>query len=181
MSKQQPHKAPPAPKAPAAPKPPGSSKKGAPKKDKGTQRWPAACVKDGDWFQLPKSVVQNMVGFDTPGAFKFKPHHLWLILALQADRYRDRIPRYYWEELAEWAGVDKNTVRRWGYELRDAGLLEIKQNRKVVSEGNTRRVGYRNERNEFILGPFEVMTAQIHKTWKDARRKRGDGSGKKPS
>jgi hypothetical protein len=98
-----------------------------------------------------------------------KPHHLWLLLALQTDRYRDRVPRYYWAELAAWAGVSANTVRRWGYDLESMGLLRIKQNRKL-DPAQTRRVGHRNERNEFYLDNFETESLQQHREWKEGRR-----------
>jgi len=137
-------------------------------KDTGTQRWPKACLGKGEWLQVPKSVIQRL------GEFDMKPHHLWLLLALQADRFRDRNPRYYWAALADWAGVTPNTVRRWGYELRDKGLLTIKQNRKP-NPGEKRRTGYRNERNEFHLEPFETKAEEVHKRWKKKRKQRRNG------
>ena len=139
-------------------------------KDSGTQRWPEDCLRKGEWLQVPKSVIQRL------GEFDMKPHHLWLLLALQADRFRDRPPRYYWAALADWAGVTPNTVRRWGYELRKKGLLTIKQNRKP-NPGEKRRTGHRNERNEFHLEPFEKKTKAIHKQWKKERDQRRSGRG----
>lgn len=141
-----------------------------PPKKPGTQRWPAACVVKGDFFQMPKSIVQRMGDFSTP-TFQFKPHHLWLVMALQTDRFRDRVPRYYWAELASWAGVKEGTVRRWAYQLRDAGLLRIKQNRSV-NPGTAPRPGVRNERNEFFLDPFEKATATVHEEWKEKKASR---------
>ena len=150
---------------------PSAAKRAAAKKDAGTERWPKECLGKGDWLQVPKSVIQRL------GEFDMKPHHLWLLLALQADRFRDRPPRYYWAALAEWAGVKPNTVRRWGYELRDKGLLTIKQNRKP-NPGETRRTGHRNERNEFHLRPFELRTKAVHKRWKKDREQRRNGAGR---
>ena len=76
--------------------------------------------------------------------------------------------------LAAWAGVKRNTVRRWGYELEQKGLLRIKQNRKLNPEEKP-RAGHRNERNEFHLEPFEKRTEAIHKEWKKNRSARRSG------
>ncbi len=82
-----------------------------------------------------------------------KPHHLWLILVLQADRYLDRPPRWYWRELAGFCGRDENTVRRWAYQLCRRGYLSIKRS-YVKEDATSRRRLYRNYRNEFDLSPL---------------------------
>lgn len=143
-------------------------RKASAKKSSGTERWPSACMKPGQWFKVPKSLFQRTSEFHE----NFKPHHLWLILALQADRYKDRPPRHYWEQLAGWAGVSSNTVRRWGYELKKMGLLTIEQNRKL-NPGEKARAGHRNERNEFHLLPFELKTLTVHQQWESERGSAG--------
>jgi hypothetical protein len=74
------------------------------------------------------------------------------------------------DELAEFCGKDRNTVRKWGYELARMGLLRIRPTRKL-NPGVTRRPGYRNERNEFGLADFEARVAQEQEGWVKARRK----------
>jgi hypothetical protein len=127
-------------------------------KKQGTERWPAECVANGEFFLLPKVLVKRF--------FKFglRPHHLLLLLALQADRYRNRPTRHYWDNLAAWLGVSRNTVRRWGYELEKMKLVEIKLNRKRDPE-DAGRIGYRNDRNEFRLEQFEERVKQEHAVW----------------
>jgi len=142
---------------PATPRSKAPEQAGEPK-DPGTQRWPKTCVASGEWFQLPKVIVKRF--------FKLgiEPQHLLLLLVLQADRYRDRAPRYYWEELADLCGCAKNTVRSWGYALRDKGLLRITPVRKRLP-GEERKVGYRNARSIFDLEPFEKKLEQLQAAW----------------
>ena len=73
----------------------------------GTERWPAPCVADGEFILLPKALIKRFAQLG------MEPRHLWLMLALQVDRYENRAPRFYWEELALWCGRSKNTVRKW--------------------------------------------------------------------
>ncbi len=137
----------------------------SPKKDKGTERWPSVCVDPGEWWQLPKVLTKR---FPKLG---IEPQHLLLLLVLQTDRYRNRPPRYYWEELARDCGCTRNTVRRWGYELRDKCLLGITPVPRRL-EGEERKIGYRNARNIFDLKPFEVLVASIHREWVKERKPR---------
>lgn len=137
-------------------------------KDPGTQRWPKSCVASGEWFQLPKVIAKQF--------FKLgiEPEHLLLVLVLQADRYRDRAPRYYWEELAVLCGCSKSSVRRWGYQLQEKHLLTITPVRKRLP-GEERKVGYRNARSIFDLAPFEKKLEQLQAAWLIER-----GERKKP-
>jgi hypothetical protein len=137
----------------------------SPKNDKGTERWPTICVGRGEWFALPKVLLKR---FPKLG---IEPQHLLLLLVLQTDRYRDRPPRYYWEELANLCGCTRNTVRRWGYELRDRGLLNIKPVPRRL-EGEERKIGYRNARSIFDLKPFEALVEAIHREWVKERKPR---------
>jgi hypothetical protein len=128
----------------------------------GTERWPKVCVEDGEWFQLPKVILKKF------GKLGIEPQHLLLLLVLQTDRFRNRPHRYYWEELASLCGCTKNTVRRWGYELRKKGLLIITPVQKRLP-GEERRVGYRNARSIFDLKPFEHRVEQLQLTWQRER------------
>ena len=148
----------------------------------GTERWPKACVTKGNFFLVPRVLFRDLKSFGTKQRH-FRPHHLWLLLALQADRFRDRPPRYYWDAIAGWCGRDRNTVRRWGYELKEMGLLTIEECRKLDPD-QTRGPGRRNERNRFFLEPFEKKVLEVHKQWEKKRsrnRRSGIGSGEDES
>lgn len=134
----------------------------------GTVRWPKSCESDGNFIKFPKILAKRF--FD----LKIEPHHLLLILMLKVDEYRDRKVRYYWEELAQWCGRDRNTVRRWAYELKKKGLLSIRTNRKL-SQGENPRPGHRNERNEFELTGLSVRLGRVQAAAdaeKNARQKK---------
>lgn len=90
------------------------------KRESGTERWPKECVSSGSFFIVPWVFFRDLVSFGTKQRH-FRPHHLWLLLALQADRFRDNPPRYYWVAIAGWCGRDRNTVRRWGVRPRSYG------------------------------------------------------------
>lgn len=156
------------PAPPAPPKPPAPSE---PAKDRGTQRWPANAVVEGEWFQLPKVLTRR---FPELG---IEAHHLLLLLVLQTDRYRDRPHRYYWEELAALCGCTKNTVRRWGYELKKKGLLRIIPVRTRLP-GEERRVGHRNARSIFDLAPLEEKVEQMQAAWLKERPAKEQGGEK---
>ena len=132
---------------------------------KSDHRWPVRCLGPNEYILLPKVLVKRL------GALQIQPHHMWLILLLQVDRYEDRDPRWYWEELARFVGRDKNTVRRWAYELRDMGLLQIKQNR-TKDPRHADKVNFRNERNTFILTPFDRRIEAEQKSWDKERENR---------
>lgn len=140
----------------------------------GTERWPKECVDKGNFFLVPRVLFRDLKSFGTKTRH-FRPHHLWLLLALQADRFRDNPPRLYWEAIAGWCGRDRNTVRRWGYELKNMGLLGIEECKKLDPD-QERRPGRRNERNRFHLEPFEAKTLAVHREW-IKKRKRGSNTG----
>jgi hypothetical protein len=144
----------------------------------GTERWPKPCVTKGNFFLVPRVLYRDLKSFGTKHRH-FRPHHLWLLLALQTDRFRDNPPRYYWETIAQWCGRDRNTVRRWGYQLKGMGLLAIEECRKLDPD-QTRGPGRRNERNKFFLEPFEDKVLEVHRRWEKKRRRTapsGTGSG----
>jgi hypothetical protein len=88
-------------------------------KPAGTARWHEETVAKGHFIQLPKALIKGT------GKLKLKPHHVWLILALQLEQYGKHPSRHYWAELAGWAKVNVSTVRRWATELKDLGLVKI--------------------------------------------------------
>lgn len=132
---------------------------------KGTDRWPKNATAEGEFILLPKVLLQRLREFD------LEPRHLWLLLVLQAARYENRDPRFYWDELAAFCGKKRNAVRRWAYELRDKGLLKIQQLKKLNPDEHP-RPGYRNERNRFVLTPFVQRVEQEHEKWLKARTQR---------
>lgn len=148
----------------ARPKP----KRKAKAKGKGTERWPAVCEEPGKFITLPKVFIKRT------GELGLRPNHVWLLLALQLERFRDRPPRHYWEELARWCGRDKNTVRRWAYELQEMGLLGIEQV-KELEPGQERRPGHRNERNRFHLDRFEDRLEREQLAWDKKYPRKGGG------
>lgn len=103
---------------------------------------------------------------------KLKPRHVLLLLSLASRKFKKKKIRVYWEELAEDLGVNKDTVRKWAYELRDWGLLWIAQHRGRDPDRN--RVGHRNERNSFDPSSFvEVVDKAYRIRRKDRERSRG--------
>jgi hypothetical protein len=145
------------------------------KKIPSTKRWPAPCEAKGQFILLPKVVVKNF--HEIFADLKLGPQHLLLLLVLQADRYSDRLPRYYWQELADMCGRERDTVRKWARELKQKGLLRIRPCKQTTS-GSKRKVGYRNERNEFVLDPFLAKVETVQKKVDAERAKRRAGGGK---
>lgn len=158
--------------APPAPKKPSSRNTGS---GAGTDRWRKETLTDGHWIKVPKLLFTHLgelrqepkadtaLAKKTRGAFQLKPCHLWLILVLQAKKYKDTPNRAFWARLGGMAGVSSDTVRRWAYELRDCGLLTIENTRKR-SEGENHRTGYRNDSNIFSVEPFEDFIVPVHKS-----------------
>src|SRR5688572_28016488 len=72
----------------AAPAPPATkaeartTKEAAGSRDSGTQRWHPETMAPGEWIKLPKALIKGT------GRLKLKPHHVWLLLALQLEQYR---------------------------------------------------------------------------------------------
>lgn len=130
----------------------------------GTVRWPQNAVAEGEWIQLPNVLLKRM------GQMELEPRHLWLLLVLQTARYKNRPPRFYWEELAAFCGKDKNTVRTWARQLKDMGLLKIRPSREL-NPGEVPRPGHRNERNVFDLAPFEKRVEEEQEEWVKTRPK----------
>lgn len=125
----------------------------------------------------PSSCLVLFYRFGGYGDKKLKalqPRHLLLLLALAGRKFKTKPIRAYWQELAEDLGVKVNTVRKWAYELRDYGLITIKQHRGRDPETN--RSGIRNERNSFSLEPFVQALRAAHARCQQERAKRGGGA-----
>jgi DNA-binding transcriptional ArsR family regulator len=142
------------------------------KQPDGTARWHKETVSPNHFITLPKALIKGT------GKLKLKPHHVWLILALQLEQYRKHPSRHYWAELADWADVDISTVRRWATELKALGLVRIEQ-RHGPRQGVERTVGYRNDRNEFYMSTAADAVLRVHRELiaeKEARSqsRRGD-------
>jgi hypothetical protein len=106
-----------------------------------------------------------------------QPHHLWLLLIVQAGRFEDHPTRFYWENLARACGRDKSTVRRWTSELKKKGLLQIKQNRG--RDPGDDRVGVRNESNSFFVDGLVTRCDQEQLDWEEEKKERNRGRRKK--
>lgn len=142
------------------------------KKAGGTDRWHPDTVADGHFILLPKALIKGT------GRLKLKPHHVWLILALQLEQFRDHPSRHYWAELASWAKVTNSTMRRWASELKKMGLLNVKH-RHGPRDGEQRTPGFRNDRNEFYMNHAADAVLRVHKEIEEEKaarkRKRGEG------
>ncbi len=129
------------------------------------------------YLKTPKAFI-HIRSFDHPDAKKIKARHIHLILVLAAKKYRSNMIRRYWARLAQDLGVSTETVRKWAYELRDAGLIKIipftGRNKKLPTPRSKQVVnpGFRNEANGFDLTPLiELVTKaqQAHKQARDGR------------
>ncbi len=105
-----------------------------------------------DFVKIPRALIcmPRFLGKPAWDKLQIEARHVMLILVLASKKFKRKPIRAYWEELGEDLGVDKDTVRKWAYKLRDQGLLEIIQHR---GRGNN-RVGQKNERNEFKITGF---------------------------
>lgn len=95
------------------------------------------------------------------------------MLVLAHHKYKDKPIRAYWIELAQDLGVSAEAVRKWGYQLREMGLLRIRQNRGRCRKAN--KPGIRNERNTFDIEPFVRCVTRADNRWqaeKEDRRAR---------
>lgn len=122
---------------------------------KGPERWHPGTLTSGHWIKLPKALIKGT------GRLKLKPHHVWLLIALELDKFSNRPPRYFWAQLADWAGCDKKTIARWARELRERGFLTYRQ-RWGKDQGQVQRLGYHNDRNEFTLDKGEKKILEVH-------------------
>lgn len=130
-------------------------------------------VEKGDFLKVPRAMIRLHRYQD--GLSALKSRHMMLLLVLASRKYQHKPTRAYWEELADDLGVSKETVRKWAYELRDQGLLRIKQVRGRDRENH--HVGYKNDKNIFDITPFVKVVAKAHaekKRQKAARHGKDD-------
>ena len=113
-------------------------------------------VEHGDFLKVPRVLLRIHRYRD--GLKWLKPRHLMLLLVLASRQYRNKPIRVYWEELADDLGVDRDTVRKWAYELEKRQLLRMKRIRG--RDPNNNKVGIRNDRNIFDLSPFVKLVGE---------------------
>jgi hypothetical protein len=122
-------------------------------------------VEQGDFLKVPRALLCLHRYRD--GLKWLKPRHLTLLLVLAGRKFQNKPIRVYWEELANDLGVNRDTVRKWAYQLEDKGLLRIRRIKGRDPDNN--RVGVRNDRNAFDLSPFITI---VKEAWSEKRRSR---------
>ncbi|MBC8426723.1 hypothetical protein H8E07_21635 [bacterium] len=127
-------------------------------------------VESGDYIKVPRALLRLPHYLTSEDLCGLKPRHLLLFLALASHKYKNQPIRVYWQELADDLGVEKDTVRKWAYEVQEKGLLRMKQHRGRDPEKN--RVGHRNERNSFDIAPFVRLVEKVYKMRALDRQKR---------
>lgn len=121
-------------------------------------------VEAEDFVKVPRTVLR-LARYDT--SINLQPRHMMLLLSLASRKFQDKKIRAYWEELGDDLGVSKDTVRKWAYELEKRGVIKIIRHRG--RDQKRRRVGVRNDRNEFDLSPF---IARVEKAFRVRERDR---------
>ena len=99
------------------------------------------------FLKLPKTFA-FLGRYDDRVGDTIQPRHLMLINALACRKFGDEPIRAYWQDIASGLGVRPDTLRRWAYELRDLGLLEITPH--TEAHGG-------NGPNEFNITPFVAL------------------------
>lgn len=108
------------------------------------------------------------------------PRHLIFLLLLASRKFEETQIRAYWEELAQDLGFKKETIRKWGRELKEMGLIHTKQMRGRDPKIN--KPGIRNDRNIFDISPFVELIQEAYEKRKDIKRaKRGKDDSKNDS
>jgi|GEM_PF-4754543 len=131
-----------------------------------THVWSGFLEKE-NWLKAPRTIFflgryENQIGA------RLEPRHILLILKLAASKYQDKPIRFYWETLARDLGVKRDTVRKWGYELKRMGLLKITQHRGRPSDKGP---GFRNDKNSFDISPFVEKLERAYREWLKTRSK----------
>lgn len=116
---------------------------------------------ESNFVKAPRTLFRLGRLLDTDRLYRLdlKPRHLVFLLLLASHKYQNKPIRRYWEELARDMGIPKDTIRAWGYELQEKGLLEIRQNFKKATGDN--RIGRRNDRNIFDISPFVRLVEEL--------------------
>jgi len=108
------------------------------------------------FLKLPK-MFAYLGRYDGRVGTDIQPRHLMLIIALACRKFGEQPIRATWQAIASGLGVRTDTLRRWGYELRDLGLLEIHP--QINPNG-------RNGPNEFDITPFVQLLERADAAWK---------------
>ena len=119
-----------------------------------------------DFIKVPRVLLQ-FGRYGGQAAKGLKAKHIALVLAIASKKFQAKPLRAYWETLSRDLGVSINTVRRWGYELRKAGIIQITQNRS--RRHGTGKPGVRNDANTFSLSSL-IKHLEDAKNRKDAEK-----------
>jgi hypothetical protein len=114
------------------------------------------------FLKLPKTFA-FLGRYDNRVGAEIQPRHLLLIIALACRKFGDQPIRAYWRDIATGLGVRTDTLRRWAYELRDLGLLNITTRSSALG---------RNGPNEFDIGPFVALLEQADGAWQEKQAQR---------
>jgi len=114
------------------------------------------------FLKLPKTFA-FLGRYEARAGNEIQPRHLVLIIALACRKFGDQPIQAYWQDIATGLGVRTDTVRRWAYELRDLGLLEITP--RSSSKG-------RNGPNEFDIAPFVALLEDADRMWQQQQAQR---------
>ncbi|HMO24670.1 MAG TPA: hypothetical protein PKB10_00220 [Tepidisphaeraceae bacterium] len=109
----------------------------------------------GDFLKVPR-VLTRLARYDARMGGELQPRHIVLLLALAGRRFKNRPLRLTWSQLGADLGVKADTVRKWGAELREAGLLSW----SVHVESSGKSGHYKVI--EFDLAPFVAMTRRAY-------------------
>ena len=108
-------------------------------------------VEANDFIKLPR-VVTRLGRYDSRVGKTIQPRHILLILSLAGRQFRTKPIRATWEILARDLGVKRETVRKWGAEMKVAGLLKIR--RPSPKDEDRRRI--------FDIAPFVELAQEAH-------------------
>jgi hypothetical protein len=94
-----------------------------------------------DFLKVPRTLLR-LGRYDRTLAGKMQPRHILLALALASRKFRDLPIRAKWTDLAYDLGTRPDTVRKWAYEMKQAGLLHIERPKSSVDRGDRRNKFY---------------------------------------
>lgn len=132
----------------------------------------------GDWIPVPRALLY-LGSFDDETAKKLEPRHILLALCFVAKKYKEKKTRRLWYYLAKDLGFERDTVRKWAYQLEDMGLLKIKRYKDKSSGIARAKPGYRNESNEFDISPFIAFVERAYDARVSKKKERKDKQGGK--
>jgi len=116
---------------------------------------------------LPKTLA--LIGrYNSRVGRDIQPRHLLLNIALACRKFGNEPIRATWQNIASGLGVRTKALRRWAYELRDLGLLEITPQ---TSEHG------RNGPNVFDISPFVALLEEADALWQQQQARRESAEG----